>query len=76
METCLCIERWIAEARNVGTAKNDDCNKKLRERKPQVVLGDNEVETFRFIWNNMGDKVERVRQIGGALSARLRSLNF
>lgn len=57
---CLSFERWTAGG-NADTTKNDACNKKLQYRKLQVVLGDNEVETFRFIWNNMGDKVEMVR---------------
>lgn len=58
---CLSTERWIAEGRNAGTTKNNECNKMPRDRKLQVVLRDNDVETLKFIWNNMEDKVERIR---------------
>ena len=41
-----------------GSTKDDACNKKLRGRKWQDILGDDDVETFKCIWNNTGDKME------------------
>lgn len=45
---CLKFGRWIVEEK-VGSTENDVHNKKLRGRKGQDILGDNEVETFKFI---------------------------
>lgn len=49
-ELCLSIERWIPGGGNAGTTKNDAYHKKLRGRKPHVVLGDNDTVT-EIQWN-------------------------
>lgn len=55
----VSIERWLKEGGKTGATKNGVCSKTFRARKPQGVLDENEVGTFKFIWNDTINEVER-----------------